>query len=73
MDRFLFAETRLPVIFSAATGYALRALASMPEDRRFHLTRHLAEELDLPGPYLAKVLKQLARAERRFPAGASLV
>lgn len=48
------------MLFSVATGYALRALAALPEDGSFRLTKDLAEALDLPKPYLSKVLGVLA-------------
>jgi Rrf2 family protein len=50
------------VLFSTATGYALRALAVMPEDGSYSLAKNLASSLDLPGPYLAKILQTLAQA-----------
>jgi Rrf2 family protein len=48
------------MLYSAGTGYALRALAAMPEDGPYLLAKDLALKLGLPGPYLAKVLKLLA-------------
>lgn len=50
------------MLFSTATGYALRALASMPEDGTFSLARDLSEDLELPRPYLAKILQSLAQS-----------
>jgi Rrf2 family transcriptional regulator, iron-sulfur cluster assembly transcription factor len=50
------------MLFSTATSYALRALAFMGEDGRLELSRHLSERLHLPGPYLAKILQNLAQA-----------
>ncbi len=47
--------------YSTGTGYALRSLAAMPEDGRYALSKDLARTLGLPGPYLGKVLKALAR------------
>jgi Rrf2 family protein len=49
------------MLFSAATGYALQALSRLPQDGSYMLVRELAEKLDLPGPFLAKVLQQLAQ------------
>ncbi len=51
------------MLFTVATGYALQALASMPEDGSFVMAKDLAESLKLPAPYLAKILQNLARAE----------
>ncbi len=50
------------MIFNLATGYALQALAGLPEGGDYALTRDLAARLDLPSPYLAKTLQNLARA-----------
>jgi len=50
------------VLFSKTQEYALQALihlAVTPED--FHLNRDLAAHLNLPGPYLAKVLKRFTQ------------
>ena len=49
------------MLFSTATGYALRALAVMPEDGSYSLAKNLASSLGLPGPYLAKILQSLAQ------------
>jgi len=49
------------VLFSSATGYALRTLAILPEDGEYSLVKHLATELELPGAYLAKILQALAQ------------
>jgi Rrf2 family protein len=51
------------MLFTVATGYALQALAHMPEDGSFMMAKDLAEQLHLPAPYLAKILQNLARAE----------
>lgn len=51
------------MLFTVATGYALQALAHMPEDGSFMMAKELAEQLHLPAPYLAKILQNLARAE----------
>lgn len=50
------------MLFSSATGYALRALAILPEDGSLRLAQDLARELNLPGPYLAKILQNLVQA-----------
>lgn len=50
------------MLFSSATRYALRALAYMPQDGSFCLAKDLAKELDLPGPFLAKILQALVQA-----------
>ena len=49
------------MIFSSASAYALRALAALPEDGTFVMAKDLAEQLGLPGPYLAKVLQGLVQ------------
>ena len=49
------------MLFSSATGYALRTLAILPEDGEYSLVKHLAVELELPGAYLAKILQSLAQ------------
>jgi Rrf2 family protein len=49
------------MIFSTATGYALRALSAMPEDGSYTLAKDLATRLVLPGAYLAKILQTLAQ------------
>ncbi len=50
------------MLFSTATGYALRALAALPEDGTYSLAKDLASRLALPGPYLAKILQGLVAA-----------
>lgn len=50
-------------LFHAPTRYALQALVRMPGDGTFRLARNLAAELDLPGPFLAKILQTLAHAD----------
>jgi Rrf2 family protein len=55
-------EKESEMLFSSATGYALRALAALPEDGSFSLAKNLASRLELPGPYLAKILQGLAQA-----------
>ena len=49
--------------FSTSAGKALKALASMPEDGSFSKAEDLATSLDLPAPYLAKILQALAKEE----------
>lgn len=49
------------MLFSAATGYALQALAAMPDDGTFRLAKSLSDDLALPGPELAKVLQNLVQ------------
>ena len=51
------------MLFTTATGYALRALAALPEDGSFCLAKNLASSLELPGPYLAKILQGLVQAD----------
>jgi len=48
--------------FSTATGYALQALAALPEDDSYSLAKNLASRLALPGPYLAKILQGLVQS-----------
>ncbi len=50
------------MLFSTATGYALQALAALPQDGRYCLAKDMAKALGLPGPYLAKILQTLAQA-----------
>ena len=50
------------MIHSVATSYALRALAALPDDRGFFLSKDLADYLGLPGPFLSKILQALAQA-----------
>lgn len=49
------------MLFSAATGYALQALAVMPGEGKFSLAKDLSAHLNLPGPFLAKILQGLAQ------------
>ena len=51
------------MLFTVASGYALQALAHLPEDGSFMMAKDLSEQLKLPAPYLAKILQRLARAE----------
>ena len=51
------------MLFSTATGYALRALAALPEDGSYCLAKDLSSRLGLPGPYLAKILQGLVQAD----------
>lgn len=50
------------MLFSSATRYALRALAFLPADGSYYLAKDLARELELPGPFLAKILQNLVQA-----------
>lgn len=50
------------MLFSTATGYALQTLAALPEDGSYYLARSMAKQLNLPGPYLAKILQNLVQA-----------
>ena len=50
------------MLFSTGTGYALRALAALPEDGSYSLAKDLASSLELPAPYLAKILQGLVQA-----------
>jgi Rrf2 family transcriptional regulator, iron-sulfur cluster assembly transcription factor len=52
----------IQMLFSNATGYALRALTILPEDGSYRLAQFLAKELGIPGPYLAKILQSLAQS-----------
>ena len=60
-------------LFHAPTRYALQALVRMPDNETYSLARHLAADLGLPGPFLAKILQTLAHAgileSHRGPAG----
>ncbi len=60
-------------IFHAPTRYALQALVCLPDDGTYRLTRCLATEVDIPGPFLAKVLQTLGHAgileSQRGPTG----
>lgn len=49
------------MLFSTATGYALQALAALPDDGSYCLAKTLSEQLHLPGPYLAKILQNLVQ------------
>jgi Rrf2 family transcriptional regulator, iron-sulfur cluster assembly transcription factor len=50
------------MLFSTATGYALQTLVSLSEGASYHLARTMAKQLQLPGPYLAKILQNLVQA-----------
>jgi Rrf2 family protein len=60
-------------LFHAPTRYALQAMVRMPVDGTYSLARHLATDLGLPGPFLAKILQTLAHAglleSHRGPSG----
>jgi Rrf2 family protein len=47
------------MLFSSAINYALRAMATLPEDGSYCQTRDLADRLGLPGPYLSKIFRAL--------------
>ena len=49
------------MILLPSTGYALRALAVLPTDGSYKQAREVAEQLGIPGPFLSKVLKILAK------------
>jgi Rrf2 family protein len=51
------------MLFSTATGYALRALAALPEDGTYCLAKNLSSRLGIPGPYLAKILQGLVQGD----------
>lgn len=38
------------MLFPTATGYALQALAALPDDGTYRLAKHLSEDLLLDGP-----------------------
>ncbi len=51
-----------PVLFSKTQEYALQALVHLAlTPDVFRLSREVAEHLEVPGPYLAKVLKRFAQ------------
>jgi len=55
-------HSRIPVLFSKTQEYALQALIHLAmTPAEFRLNRDVAEHLDVPGPYLAKVLKKFAQ------------
>ncbi|MEI6471009.1 MAG: Rrf2 family transcriptional regulator [Holophagaceae bacterium] len=60
-------------IFHTPTRYALQVLVRLPSGGTYHQARCLAAELDLPGPYLAKILQTLSHAgileSQRGPTG----
>lgn len=60
-------------LFHAPTRYALQALVRFPEDGTYRMARHLAADLGLPGPFLAKILQTLGHAaileSQRGPSG----
>ena len=51
------------MLFNVATGYALKALASMQDDGHYGMAKDFAGDLGLPAPFLAKILQNLVRAE----------
>lgn len=52
----------MPILFSSATGYALRVLSVLPASKGFVRASDLAERLGIPGFYLSKILQTLTRA-----------
>ncbi len=52
-------------MLALSTKYALKALLFLAEKRsdEFMLVRTLSEEAQVPGPYLSKIIKQLAAKE----------
>lgn len=60
-------------IFHTSTRYALQVLIRLPSDGTYRLARCLAADLDLPGPYLAKILQTLGHSgileSQRGPSG----
>jgi Rrf2 family protein len=50
------------MLFCTGTGYAIRALSLLKAGGPFTLAKDLAEQAELPAPYLSKVLQHLARA-----------
>jgi Rrf2 family protein len=53
----------MPVLFSRACEYGVRALVEMArnEDTPLHLAQDLAQRLKIPAPFLAKTLQLLAK------------
>lgn len=53
----------MPVIFSRACEYGLRAVVEMARDydHKVHLAQNLAKRLDIPAPFLAKILQLLVK------------
>lgn len=50
------------MLFSKTQEYAIQALIHLAlSPAAFHLNRDVAEQLNVPGPYLAKVLKRFAQ------------
>lgn len=60
-------------IFHTPTRYALQVLVRLPSDGTYRLARCLAADLELPGPYLAKILQILGHCgileSHRGPSG----
>jgi len=60
-------------IFHTPTRYALQVLVRLPSDGTYRLARRLAADLELPGPYLAKILQVLSHCgileSHRGPSG----
>jgi Rrf2 family protein len=58
----LFPRPSKPVLFSKTQEYALQALVHLAlTPDAFRLNREVAAHLEVPGPYLAKVLKRFAQ------------
>lgn len=53
----------MSVLFSRACEYGLRALVEMAHDheQNLHLAQNLAKRLDIPAPFLAKILQLLVK------------
>ena len=53
------------MLFSTATGYALRALAAMPEDGSYSLAKDLASKAAAPAMYPSTITAQPLVAHTR--------
>ena len=55
----------MPVLFSRACEYALRALVEMASqpDQKFWAIQELAKQTDVPAPFLAKTFQILVKAK----------
>lgn len=51
------------MLLSQTAHYALRAVfyLATAEDDKWHLTKNIADETQIPGPYLARILSTLAK------------
>lgn len=63
MNQHLFGSKPGRSLLASPTRYAILALVSMGEDGSFRLAKDLSRQLDLPGPYLAKILQALSAAK----------